>query len=118
MRALSVRSFRRCHILALAGVLIGLPTALHAEETQPAPSPAAQPYHLEPRVKELEETVRQLQEMIRQLQENAQKPPAADKTQVEKIVDDKLKQQKPLAGWQNGFSIQSADGANRLRVGG
>jgi phosphate-selective porin OprO/OprP len=118
MLALSVRSLRRCHILALASVLIGLPTALHAEEAQPAPTPAAQPNPLEPRVKELEETVRQLQEMIRQLQENAQKPPASDKTQVEKIVDDKLKQQKPLAGWQNGFSIQSADGANRLRVGG
>jgi hypothetical protein len=73
MLALSVRSFRRCHILALAGILIGLPTAVHAEAGEPAPTPAAQPNPLEPRVKELEETVRQLQEMVRQLDRSRSK---------------------------------------------
>jgi phosphate-selective porin OprO/OprP len=116
-----IRSYRLWRIAALAGVLAAFPQALHAEEAQapPPPAPAAQSNPLELRVKELEETVRQLQEMIRQLQQNAQKPPAApDKAQVEGIVDEKLKQQKPLAGWQNGFYLQSADGANRLHVGG
>jgi phosphate-selective porin OprO and OprP len=116
----SVGSLRHCRIVAVAGFLAAFAAPLCAQEGQapPAPAPAAPPNPLESRVKELEETVKQLQETIRQLQENAQKPQAPDKTQVERIVDDKLKQQKPLAGWQNGFSIQSADGANRLRVGG
>jgi phosphate-selective porin OprO/OprP len=96
-----------------------------ATTPEPAPPPAAQPNPLEPRVQELEETVRQLQESLRQLQQQVQKPPGAlDKAQIDAIMEEKRKQAVPSsgtlppAGWQNGFFLQSADGANRLRLGG
>jgi phosphate-selective porin OprO/OprP len=72
---------------------------------------------LERRVHELEETVRQLKDIIRQLPTAAPAKPV-DSAQVGKIVDDKLKQQKNLVGWDRGFWIQSADGNYKLRVGG
>jgi phosphate-selective porin OprO/OprP len=69
---------------------------------------------------DLERRVRELEETVRQLREQLQKPttPPADSKQVEKIVDDRLKAQKPAAGFENGkgFFIQSQDGNFQLRL--
>lgn len=71
---------------------------------------------------ELEETVKKLLQTIDDLKKNqaapAPPPVTPDKAAVEKIVDDKLKQQKPLVGWQNGFFLESPDGQHRLRLRG
>jgi phosphate-selective porin OprO/OprP len=114
--------------LALGGFLAAAPAAVRAEDAAPAapaatpaaePAPAvlvtaaAQPNPLEDRVKQLEATVRELQDALRKSQAA---PPA--KEQVEKIVDDKLKKQKPVAGWDNSFFLQSPDAANKLRIRG
>ena len=69
---------------------------------------------------ELERRVRELEETVRQLREQIQKQPSspADSKQVEKIVDDRLKAQKPVAGFENGkgFYVQSQDGNFQLRL--
>ncbi|MFN3649641.1 MAG: porin [Armatimonadota bacterium] len=95
------------------------PAAEPAAPTPAAPASSAgaegaQPNPLENRVRELEDTVRQLLGTIDTLQKLPPKP--ADSAQVEKIVDDKLKKQKPLAGWNNGFFVESQDGNFRLRL--
>jgi phosphate-selective porin OprO/OprP len=85
-----------------------------------APAPAAAPAapkgsneDLERRVRELEETVRQLRDALKQQQDSPKQP---DKAAVEKVVDDRLKKQKPLVGFQDGFFIQSEDGNFKLRL--
>jgi phosphate-selective porin OprO and OprP len=83
---------------------------------------------------ELEERVRRLEQIIR---ENGldqppakrtrvapaarQAPPAEaqlDQSAVESIVDDKLKKQKPLAGWNDGFYLQSPGCDFKLKLRG
>ena len=53
----------------------------------------------EHRIQELEDTIKQLKKDERQLEVNTEN-------------------QKPLAGWDNGFYISSADGNNKLKIGG
>src|SRR5215213_6027051 len=68
-----------------------------------AVAPADAP-DLAPRVQQLEEQVRRLQETIQRLLDEraaAGKPVAP--ADVQKLVDEQLKKQKPLAGWQDGF---------------
>ena len=120
----------RANAFVVAGVLVGLssvlPGAVYAEETPAAaPVPAPVAGDVGQRVQQLETTVRELQETIRRLQ-GAPSPaggapaaaPVATNAEVEKIVDERLKQQKPLAGWQDGFFLQSPDGDFKLRVRG
>jgi phosphate-selective porin OprO and OprP len=66
----------------------------------------------EERLKALEERIRQLTDELKAVKEG-QKPEA-----LGKVVDEKLKKQKPLAGWNNGFFWESADGENKLRLRG
>jgi len=87
------------------------PATAPASPTAPAP-PSEGGSPLEERVKDLEATVQRLTEIIKQL---TAKPAAAE---VEKIVEERLKKQKPLVGWQNGFFLESADGQHRLRIRG
>src|SRR5688572_17805779 len=75
--------------------------AAAGQESPPAAAPAQDPATQE-RLKQLEETVRKLTEEIQRLKD-AQKPEA-----VSKVVDEQLKKQKPTAGFDNGFYIQSA----------
>ena len=80
---------------ALAAVLVWLASASAQD------APLAAPSALESRVHELEETVRQLQQTL----------PAP------KILDEP-KPKKPLAGWDNGFILRSADDQFLLRITG
>ena len=84
--------------------------------TATAENAAAGDRPVEQRVKELEDTVRQLQAELARLRTQSEKP--VDPKQVEKVVDDRLKKQKPTAGWNNGFFIQSEDGDFKLRLRG
>src|SRR5687768_9176697 len=123
-----IRSQPLALTFALTSLVAVTPLAANAADEVPTPSltaqdgaqPAAPPADLDSRVRDLEETVRQLRETIRQLQEAPQEPPkpAVDPAQVEKVVDERLKKQKPLAGWQDGFFLQSPDGDFRLRLRG
>jgi phosphate-selective porin OprO and OprP len=116
--------------VALAFALVGLVTVTPAASRADAPaatSPSAvlpspqatPPADLESRVRDLEETVRQLQETIRQLRES-QPPgqPAVQPADVQKMVDERLKQQKSPVSWQDGFTLQSPDGNFLLKVHG
>jgi phosphate-selective porin OprO/OprP len=60
------------------------------------------PQEYERRIDELETAIKDLRKDTRQLQ----------------VAGEEQAKLKPLAGWDNGFFIQSADGANRLNVGG
>ena len=87
-----------------------------AAQVAPVPAAGAPAGNVDDRVRQLEETVRLLQDQLKRL-ESGQKAPL-DPAQVQKVVNDTLKTQKPLAGWMNGFNIQSADGIFRLRLRG
>lgn len=91
------------------------PVAAEAPAAGATTETAAQPPPVEQRLKELEDTVRELREEIRRLRTAPAQPNAA---QVEKIIDERLKKEKPLAGWDNGFFLQSPDGGSRLRIRG
>jgi phosphate-selective porin OprO and OprP len=127
----SIRSQPLALTVALTSLVALAPPAVRAVEDMPAAQPAAdaaQPAapDLDSRVRDLEETVRQLRETIHQLQETPREPPKAtvDPAQVEKVVDERLKKSahdvgtRPLAGWQDGFYLQSPDGDFRLRLRG
>jgi phosphate-selective porin OprO/OprP len=75
----------------------------------------------------LEERVRALEKRLEQYEGKApppavESPPAAtgaiDQPTVEAIVEDKLKKQKVLAGWQDGFFLQSPSGDFKLKFRG
>jgi phosphate-selective porin OprO and OprP len=112
----SIRTHRLALTAAVAGLVTIVPQAARAADDAPAAQPATPPADLEGRVKELEETVRQLRETIQQLQQASK--PTVEPAQVQKAVNDRLKQQKPVAGAQSGFTLQSADGDFTLRIGG
>src|SRR4029453_13408581 len=71
---------------------------------------------------------RKLEEIIRRngLDRPAAKAPAPEaaatapleQTQVEQIVDDKLRKQKVLAGWKDGFFLESPSGDFKLKLRG
>jgi phosphate-selective porin OprO/OprP len=111
------RSFgsRRLASLALVATLI----------TIPGPARAGQ--RSEPSRAELEDRIRRLERIIQErgLDQPPGKAPAMapspaplEQSQVESIVDDKLKKQKVLAGWNDGFFLQSPNGDFKLKIGG
>lgn len=101
--------------LALAGLLIG-------------PSGAA--WAKEPTRAELLERIQRLERIIEAAGLDkpgakvvpgavaAPAPAAVDQQQVERIVDDKLKKQKVLAGWKDGFYLESPDGDFKMKLHG
>jgi phosphate-selective porin OprO/OprP len=84
----------------------------------------------EPSRAELEERIRRLEKIIEE--HGLDKPPApattaapaakpagpVDQTAVEAIVDEKLKKQKMLAGWKDGFFLESPDGDFKIKLNG
>lgn len=111
---------RRWVATALAVMLLASPaTGLAAGTKQPTRE-------------ELEERIRRLERII---DENGLDKPAAERKrttigepptltpeeqqqQVESIVDEKLKKQKVLAGWKDGFFLESPSGDFKLKVRG
>jgi hypothetical protein len=83
-----------------------------------------------PTYEELEERVRRLERIISEhgLDKPAQVLPApieaqpvphpTEREQVEKIVEEKLSKQKPIAGWKDGFYLESPDGSYKLKLKG
>jgi phosphate-selective porin OprO/OprP len=92
----------------------------------PKPLAAAPPK--EPTRAELEERIRRLERIIEE--HGLDTPPAAapsakaappqplEQSEVEQIVDDKLRKQKVLAGWKDGFFLASPNGDFTLKVRG
>jgi phosphate-selective porin OprO/OprP len=123
----SVSNRRLATVLALAGFISHCSVARGEE---PAPEPPAVveasaqaepvPAELEGRVRQLEEQLRQLQETLcHLLEERAAAGRAVDSAEVQKLVDEQLKKHFSRSpGWQDGFSLQSADGSFRLRLRG
>jgi phosphate-selective porin OprO/OprP len=103
--------------LALASAAVaGLPDPLRAQARR------------EPSRAELEERIRRLEQIIQErgLDKPAPKPSAAaaeagppvDKAEVEAIVDSSLKKQKMLAGWKDGFFLESPSGDFKMKIRG
>jgi len=94
-------------------------------------APAGAGWTREPTRAELEERIRRLERIIEEAgldkpgakvaprRVEAPAPPApADAQEVERIVDEKLKKQKVLAGWKDGFFLESPDGEHKLKING
>jgi phosphate-selective porin OprO/OprP len=79
-------------IAALVSLTVSTPHRSWAEDQ-------AQVVDHEKRIKELEDTIKQLKKDERQVEVN-------------------LENQKPLAGWSDGFSLASQDGKYKLKIGG
>jgi phosphate-selective porin OprO/OprP len=114
------RHRRRLWSLAVTGALLAQPGATWARE----PSRA-----------ELEERIRRLEQIIHDAgldrpaarrreapaRTTAPPPPAEaeiDKPAVEAIVEEKLRKQKVLAGWKDGFFLESPSGDFKLKLRG
>jgi len=113
----SGRFIRRTLVgLALTSIVVaGFPDPLRAQARR------------EPSRAELEERIRRLEQIIEQrgLDKPVAKPSAAaeagppvDKAEVEAIVDSTLKKQKVLAGWKDGFFLESPSGDFKLKLRG
>jgi phosphate-selective porin OprO/OprP len=99
--------------VALATAIMGGPAPLYAAEASRA---------------ELEERIRKLEDIIRRngldrpsaAKAPVQEPVTAplESSQVEQIVDDKLRKQKVLAGWKDGFFLESPSGDFKLKLRG
>jgi phosphate-selective porin OprO/OprP len=74
-----------------------------------------------PRSGNVDERLRALEAEIEQLKREraqaAEEPPVGE-SQVKNIVDESLKKQKVLAGWQDGFFLQSPSGDFKLKLRG
>ncbi len=82
-----------------------------------------------PSYEDLERRVRELEEIVRTrlpppppggvpAAPAAEAKPPVPPSEIEKIVDERLKKQKVLAGWKDGFFLESPDNDFKLRVGG
>jgi phosphate-selective porin OprO and OprP len=90
-------------VVALATLMLA--TGAHAADPAPpgkVTTPALTQEEYDRKIEELENAIQDLKKDTRQLQ-------------VKNEEDTKL---KPIAGWDNGFFIQSPNGDNRLNVGG
>jgi phosphate-selective porin OprO and OprP len=116
----SGRKRRRLAILVLVGAVIGFRGTVEARK---------------PTYEELEQRLERLEGIIRQ--HGLDKPPAkkgkkaaaavdtaapaeppVDKEQVEAVVEEKLRKQKTLAGWKDGFFLESPQGDFKLKLRG
>ncbi len=98
---------KRLTSLALAGGLAALPAVSAA-----AP-PTAREQQLEERIRKLERIIEE-----RGLDKPVAAAPPIEKSEVEAIVDTKIKQQKVLAGWKDGFFLESPSGDFKLKLKG
>ena len=108
--------------------LVGL--ALMSAAVTGFPDPARAQTRREPSRAELEDRIRRLEKIIQErgLDKPAPIPSAAaaapeagppvDKAEVEAIVDSSLKKQKVLAGWKDGFFLESPSGDFKMKLKG
>jgi phosphate-selective porin OprO/OprP len=102
---------RRLTSLALAGSLLAVPVAGLAA------SPTKRELELEERVRKLERIIEQ-SGLGKGKAAPAQAEAPLEKSDVEAIVDTKIKQQKVLAGWKDGFYLESPSGDFKLKLRG
>src|SRR5262245_21761579 len=80
----------------------------------------------EPTRADLEERIRRLERIIEEkgldqegaVPEASVDDPVLNKSVVDALVEDKMKKQKVLAGWQDGFFLQSPGGDFKLKLRG
>jgi len=94
---------------ALAGLLLAFPLVARAGDYRPAVAAT-----VDERIERLE---REIEELKR---ERAAKPPAdvVTKEDLDSTLDAAFKKQKVLAGWQDGFFLQSPSGDFKLKLRG
>jgi len=87
---------------------------------------AAPPARAEESRQQLEQRIKRLERIIEQQGLDKEPPaqigspddPILPKSEVDALVEDKLKKQKVLAGWQDGFFLQSPSGDFKLKLRG
>ncbi|GIW43909.1 MAG: porin [Candidatus Binatia bacterium] len=94
MHISSVWTWPAVALVSLAGIMAASPSASGAGESANE--------KIERRLKELEESVRELTRNSRKLE----------------VAEESRANQKPVAGWQDGFFLQTQDGSYQLRLGG
>lgn len=93
---------RTSPIVIRAVIALGIAVlATDARAADPAPRPLTQAEY-DRKIEELENAIKDLRKDTRQLQ----------------VAGEEQAKLKPIAGWDNGFFIQSPDGNNKLTVGG
>lgn len=109
----SITRRRRLAAVGLAALLLAFPG------TAPAggPSPLSQA-DLEERLQALEKEVRKLRGERKEAAAAASESPPVDAAELDRILDEKFKKQKVLAGWQDGFFLQSPSGDFKLKLRG
>src|SRR6187397_2013648 len=108
--------FIRIHRRWIFGLLVAGLAAGHAGSALAA----------EPSRADLEERIRRLEQIIEEkgldkkgaVPEASVDDPVLPKSEVNALIDDKLKSQKVLAGWQDGFFLQSPGGDFKMKLRG
>jgi phosphate-selective porin OprO/OprP len=94
---------------AVAAALVGLAgTARAADPPAKRPTPLSQEEY-DRKIEELENSIKELREQTREVQKDTRKL---------EVSNEEAAKLKPIAGWDNGFFLQSPDGNNKLNVGG
>ena len=97
-------------VIILTGLIAAASAARGADEAPPAPTN-----------RELEQRIKELEYLIKSRPPGAATAPQAgtpERAELEQLIDDRMKKQKVLAGWQDGFYLNSADGDFRLKLRG
>jgi phosphate-selective porin OprO/OprP len=106
MRSVPVRRVRKAGAI-LAGLLLALPSTTHAGDYRPARAPT-----VDERIEKLEQEIQQLKA------ERAGASDVVKKEDLDSALDSAFKKQKILAGWQDGFFLQSPSGDFKLKLRG
>lgn len=106
MRSSSIRRVRKAGA-ALAGLVLAVPLVAHAGDYRPARGPT------------VDERIERLEKEIEELKRERQAPPEAVTSEdLDAKLDAAFKKQKVLAGWQDGFFLQSPSGDFKLKLRG
>ena len=97
-------------VITLTGLIAAASAARGADKEPPPPTNR----ELEQRIKELEDIIKNRPPAAAP----APQPGSAERAELEQIIDDRMKKQKVLAGWQDGFYVNSADGDFKLKLRG
>ena len=97
-------------VITLTGLIAAASAARGADKEPPPPTNR----ELEQRIKELEDIIKNRPPAAAP----APQPSSPERAELEQIIDDRMKKQKVLAGWQDGFYVNSADGDFKLKLRG